>query len=96
MSPMPSPIPLAGFFVLSGFGVVPELLFRRMTGRRVHGWLGRAWGWAYLLVVGRLLAMAALDAGLGGAGVTPDFYWSPGRILTRFIARYVVESKRYL
>lgn len=67
MDPVPSAPKIGGFFVLSGLGCALERSFRALTGRRVHGVVGWAWTWAFMLGTGRMCADAWLDAGFATA-----------------------------
>lgn len=38
-----------GFFMLQSAGLIGEKAFTGMSGRRVGGWAGRVWGYAWVL-----------------------------------------------
>ncbi|KAG0149909.1 hypothetical protein CROQUDRAFT_88455 [Cronartium quercuum f. sp. fusiforme G11] len=49
------------FFTAQGLGVVLEAVFRRATGLRVDGWLGRVWMLGWLVCWGRLMIDAWME-----------------------------------
>lgn len=71
MSPVPAPVALWAFFLLSGVGCALEIAFKAATGRRVRGLAGRIWCWSYTFIIGRLAADAWLDAGIAGCTLLP-------------------------
>lgn len=71
MSPVPAPLAIGGFFLLSGLGCVLEVAFKAATGRRVRGASGRLWCWTFTFVIGRLAADAWLDAAIAGCTMLP-------------------------
>ncbi len=64
---------VARLFVLSGVGMLAELLFHRVTGRRVCGRWGAAWMWLFLMCTGAPLARTWLQYGLGGVQIIPEW-----------------------
>jgi hypothetical protein len=83
MHPAPAVGPLSGFFLLSGVGCGLEVTFKRLTGRKVAGWQGRIWTWAFLLTTGRWACSSWLDSGLAGSNLG---FPGPGRWLVPVIA----------
>ena len=70
--PVPSPFDLWAFFFLSGIGCGFELLFKKLTGRRVNGWAGRVWVWIYMMGTGQLATEAWVDAGVASCFLLPE------------------------
>lgn len=66
MDPVPSSRATMTFFLLSGAGCCAEVLFRRLTGRRVHGVLGHWWVWFATMALERPLLDAWTAAGFPG------------------------------
>ena len=62
---------LGGFFVLNGVGVVLELLWERLSGRKVGGWAGWAWAMVWMVSTGHLLIEGWLRRGLAGCMLLP-------------------------
>ena len=58
MTAMDRGVDLRGFlfFVIQGPILILERLWRQVTGRRVHGWLGRLWVYAVIFVLGQPLS----------------------------------------
>lgn len=83
MSPAPDILPLSGFFILSGVGCGLEVTFKKVTGRRVSGWPGRIWMYAFLLSSGRWACASWLDSGLAGSKLG---FPGPGRWMVPFLA----------
>ncbi|KAL7419604.1 hypothetical protein Q5752_005516 [Cryptotrichosporon argae] len=81
MSTPPSPPKIILFFLLSGVGAALEVAFKTFTGRRVAGWPGRVWAWAYMLAIGRLACAAWLDAGMAACKFLPEH--GPGERVAR-------------
>ncbi|WWC68810.1 uncharacterized protein I206_102745 [Kwoniella pini CBS 10737] len=73
MNPHPPLLPIFLMFPLSGIGCIMEVIFKRMTGRKVRGSWGRPWTWIVMLSIGRLGTVAWLDSGVGGSYLTPPF-----------------------
>jgi len=63
MNPAPDSWRTMAFFIASGLGCTAEVLFKKITGRRVGGWGGRVWAMTFMLATGRLVTDAWLDAG---------------------------------
>jgi hypothetical protein len=83
MSPVPAIGPLSGFFILSGVGCGLEVTFKRLTGRRVHGWAGRIWALIFLMTTARWACSSWLDSGLAGSWLG---FPGPGRIIAPIMA----------
>lgn len=81
---------VGGFFLLSGLGCALELAWKRVTGRRVGGWAGRVWLYAWVLWTGRGATRAWMEAGMGGSALTPLEGWSFGRMAVPWIEQWVV------
>ncbi|WWD08865.1 hypothetical protein V865_006979 [Kwoniella europaea PYCC6329] len=71
MNPHPPLLPIFLMFPLSGMGCSLEVVFKRMTGKKVGGIYGRIWVWIAMLAVGRLGTRAWLESGVGGSYLTP-------------------------
>jgi hypothetical protein len=70
-------------FLLFGLGMTAEITFKRLTGRRVHGWPGRIWFWTFVIVCARGLVDAWLGFGVGGARLLPvwmSFWQQVGKL----------------
>ncbi|KAI0031067.1 hypothetical protein K488DRAFT_79290 [Vararia minispora EC-137] len=59
------------FFVLQGFSVIGERVWRIVTGRRVDGWLGTLWVYIDIVVFGQPLVDSWHRRGLAGGMVIP-------------------------
>ncbi len=93
MSPVPAIIPLITFFLLSGVGTFLEIAFKRITGRKVGGWVGRIWTWSYMLYTASLSVNDWMDAGMGGSYLTPTS--GRGRLgvaIAGWISRWIVNE----
>ncbi|KAG9041490.1 hypothetical protein FS837_012196 [Tulasnella sp. UAMH 9824] len=51
------------FFLLQAVGLVVERLFRQITGRKVSGWLGNLWVFAFIVTTIQPMAKAWLERG---------------------------------
>lgn len=51
-------------FVLSGCAAATEVSYKRATGRKVGGWMGRLWMWSFLLSMGHLWSRPQYASGL--------------------------------
>jgi hypothetical protein len=89
MSPAPSPSDLFNFFLVQAVGCLAEILFRRVTGRRVCGWWGWMWKNAFLALTSGLPLRTELQSGIGGTVFFPDI--GVGRWLATLLIRYVVD-----
>ncbi|KAF5367025.1 hypothetical protein D9758_004039 [Tetrapyrgos nigripes] len=65
---------MVGFFVMMGFGILLEGLYKRITGKRVAGWLGRIWTLIWLEVWATFLVDAWARRGLISSQFFPDPY----------------------
>jgi hypothetical protein len=78
-----------GFFFMMGVGVVLEGLVKRVTGRKVGGWLGWIWTVVWIVGWGQLLADAWTRKGLVGSMFGPESY-RPGKyIITRLLNKSI-------
>jgi len=68
------------FFFWQAIGVVGERVWRKVTGHRVQGWLGLAWVYFSIMVVGQPCIDAWHLRGLGG-GLVISPSLSPTRVL---------------
>jgi len=91
MDPVGSPAGIMIFFLAAGAGCALEVMFKRATGRKVHGVWGQIWTWTYMGVWGTLVAHAWLEAGFGGNVFTSP--GGPGDYVAQFIAKYVVSTQ---
>ncbi|KAH9065491.1 hypothetical protein EDB87DRAFT_1077743 [Lactarius vividus] len=73
-----SRVPL--FFLMQGGSVIGERIWRKITGRRVGGLLGRLWVYFDIIILGQPLIDAWHRRGLGGGMVIPPKL-SPARII---------------
>ena len=83
-------------FLSFALGMTAEIAFKRLTGRRVHGWAGRIWFWTFVIVCARGLVDAWLGFGVGGARLLPEWMsiWQQiGKLkgFQRFVER-VIEA----
>jgi len=74
------------FFASQGFLLVFERLWRRFTGRRVGGWIGRLWVYFVLFAGGQPMMDAWHRRGLGGMMVIPPLL-SPMRLIVLPVAK---------
>jgi len=81
MTAMDRGVDLKGFlfFAIQGPILILERLWRQVTGRRVHGWLGRLWVYTVVFIMGQPLTDSWHRRGLGGGMVIPPFL-SPTRL----------------
>lgn len=57
----------SAMFLLTGLGLEAERQFHRWTGRRVSGWSGRIWTWAWFTFCGYFMMRGVAEIGwLGG------------------------------
>ncbi|KAI0269738.1 membrane bound O-acyl transferase family-domain-containing protein [Gloeopeniophorella convolvens] len=68
------------FFLVQGGSLIGERIWRKTTGRRVGGFLGRLWVYFDILILGQPLVDAWHKRGLGGGFVIPPEI-SPARQL---------------
>ncbi|KAN0123336.1 hypothetical protein V8E52_002668 [Russula decolorans] len=73
-----SRVPL--FFLLQGGSVIGERVWKKVTGRRVDGLLGRLWVYFDIMILGQPLVDAWHRRGLGGGMIIPPWI-SPARLL---------------
>jgi hypothetical protein len=83
---------VSGFFLLCSVGATLELLFRRVTGKRVRGPLGFVWCWTWVAVAGWGLVRTWLEWGLGGHRLIPDGLSVAHQVGDRFVAPWLVEN----
>ncbi|KAA1103246.1 hypothetical protein PGT21_010990 [Puccinia graminis f. sp. tritici] len=57
------------FFLLSGVGIALEMIFKKLTGRRVGGVLGWFWLWGWFAFWCQMFMDAWFDIGVGLAGM---------------------------
>lgn len=93
MDPVIEPIPLGSFFLVSGIGISLEVAFKRLTGRRVRGWMGRIWTWSFMLYVARLCVRPWIEAGMGGSALTPSSgRWKLGPTVAEWFTQWVIDK----
>lgn len=90
MDPVPALLPIFALFPLSGFGCALEVMFKRITGRKVKGFWGRAWTWAWMLITGRWAANAWFESGVGGSYLCPAYI---GDWLSPWVQEWVIDRK---
>ncbi|KAG8920432.1 hypothetical protein FRC00_010033, partial [Tulasnella sp. 408] len=62
------------FFLLQAVGLVVERLFRQITGRKVGGWFGNLWVFAFIITTIQPMAKAWLERGyLETSPIPADF-----------------------
>ncbi|WVR03941.1 hypothetical protein IAU60_000940 [Kwoniella sp. DSM 27419] len=89
MSPNPNLFPIFILFPLCGAGCAAEVIFKRITGRKVRGFWGRLWVWTAMLATGRLGTIAWLESGVGGSYLSPP--WA-GVYVTDWMKKWVVDK----
>ncbi|KAG9126539.1 hypothetical protein FRC07_003080 [Ceratobasidium sp. 392] len=67
------------FFSAQAVGLALERVWKATTGRRVDGWWGRIWAYAWVIIGGQWCLDAWHRRGLGGGMVIPPFL-SPTRL----------------
>ncbi|KAH9969520.1 membrane bound O-acyl transferase family-domain-containing protein [Russula dissimulans] len=82
-----SRVPL--FFLLQGGSVIGERIWKKVTGRRVDGVLGRVWVYFDIMILGQPLVDAWHRRGLGGGMVIPPLM-SPARLVLIPAARQLM------
>ncbi|KAI0004594.1 membrane bound O-acyl transferase family-domain-containing protein [Russula compacta] len=82
-----SRVPL--FFLLQGGSVIGERVWKKVTGRRVDGLLGRLWVYFDIIILGQPLVDAWHRRGLGGGMVIPPWI-SPTRLVLIPVARHLM------
>lgn len=90
MDPVPALLPVFALFLLSGFGCALEVMFKRITGRKVKGFWGRVWTWAWMLTTGRWAANAWFESGVGGSYLCPAYI---GEWLSPWVQEWIVDRK---
>ncbi|KAJ3800697.1 membrane bound O-acyl transferase family-domain-containing protein [Lentinula aff. detonsa] len=78
---------MIGFFMLMGVGVILEGFWRKLTGYRVGGWIGRIWTALWLLGWSNILVDAWARKGLIGSLFIPDPYRLPVQFFGAIPAR---------
>jgi len=70
---------IGGFFIMSGVGVLLELAWIRLTGRRVAGFAGWIWTWTWMILTANWLLDSWCQRGMVYMKATPDerrpAYW---------------------
>ncbi|WVQ94491.1 hypothetical protein IAU59_001570 [Kwoniella sp. CBS 9459] len=89
LDPSPPLFPIFILFPLSGLGCALEVQFKRITGRKVRGVLGRIWVWTFMLASGRLGAVAWLESGVGGSYLSPPF---AGEYVKDWLKEWVINK----
>ena len=67
-------LPVAGFFVMHGIGVIMEYAWKQTTGRRVGGVIGFLWVYFGFVLSGHLVADVWARRGLLGSEFYPEAY----------------------
>ncbi|THV02797.1 hypothetical protein K435DRAFT_652611, partial [Dendrothele bispora CBS 962.96] len=65
---------MIGFFLMMGVGVTLEGLFKKVTGMRTEGWLGRIWTFLWLIGWANFLVDAWAQKSLISSQFFPDSY----------------------
>jgi hypothetical protein len=77
-----------GFFFVMGVGLVVEGLYKKVTGRKVRGFIGFIWTMVWLLGWGHMVVDAWARKGVVGSMFMPDQY-RPGKyIITSLFSIY--------
>lgn len=71
---------ITGFFLMNGVGVLLEVLYKKMTGRMVGGFIGWLWTASWLLGWGVFLVDTWAQKGLIATQLFPDA-WRPSHLL---------------
>ncbi|KIY72002.1 hypothetical protein CYLTODRAFT_389499 [Cylindrobasidium torrendii FP15055 ss-10] len=74
------------FFMAQAPFMMLERVFKRVTGRRIHGWPGRLWVYLIMYVLAQPMIDSWHRRGLGGGMIIPP-PMSPARILIKFFSR---------
>lgn len=80
------------FFALQGPLLIFERLWRKITGRRISGWMGRLWVYFILFIAAQPLVNAWHRRGLGGGLVIPPFM-SPVRWILVPILQRILHQR---
>lgn len=91
MSPSPAPLQVFFFFLFQSVGCLAEIIFKRVTGKKVGGWIGWAWKIAFLAISAEIPLRTELESGLGGSVFLPDIRIGSG--IAKLIIRYLVDSQ---
>ncbi|KAI0070015.1 hypothetical protein K474DRAFT_1713707 [Panus rudis PR-1116 ss-1] len=75
------------FFVIQGVAVVLEWTFKKVTGKRVGGFLGRIWTYFFILGLGQMCIDAWFERGLAGALIVPPAISPSRRIIIPTLRR---------
>jgi hypothetical protein len=76
---------VTGFFMMMAIGILLEYSWKKLTGSRVDGFLGRVWTFIWLLGWGNILVDAWSTKGLIGSYFFPDGYRPSDFILSMWI-----------
>lgn len=74
------------FFIMMGVGVVLEGVWKKLTGHKVEGILGKVWATFWLVSWGQLLIDAYCRKGVIASVFFPEEY-RPSRLLLRLLRR---------
>jgi len=85
-----SRVPL--FFLVQGGSVIGERIWKKATGRRVDGLLGRLWVYFDIIIIGQPLVDAWHRRGLGGGMIIPPRL-SPARFVLIPAARKLMMTQ---
>ncbi|TFK40850.1 hypothetical protein BDQ12DRAFT_734035 [Crucibulum laeve] len=83
------------FFALQGPLLMMEVIWRRITGKRVGGWGGRLWVYFIMFVLGQPMVDSWHRRGLGGGMVIPPFF-SPVRLLVLPILQNILHRPGFI
>lgn len=67
---------ISGFFIMNAIGVIFEHLYKSITGKRVEGFTGWIWTFAWIVGWGSMLIDAWMSRGLAGSVFYPSS-WRP-------------------
>ncbi|KAF8150629.1 membrane bound O-acyl transferase family-domain-containing protein [Crassisporium funariophilum] len=65
---------VGGYFLLNGVGIILEHSWKKATGYRIDGFLGRVWTFVWVVGLGNMLVEAWSTRGLVGSAFFPDGY----------------------
>ncbi|KAH7099462.1 membrane bound O-acyl transferase family-domain-containing protein [Auriculariales sp. MPI-PUGE-AT-0066] len=78
-------------FIVQGFAVIGEGVFRKVTGKRVGGWSGRVWAYFMILVVGQPMIDSWHQRGILGGKIWPKEASFARSVLFPLIRKYLFK-----
>ncbi|KAF9013218.1 hypothetical protein BDQ17DRAFT_1296713 [Cyathus striatus] len=80
------------FFAIQGPLLIGEVLWKRVTNRKVEGRWGRVWVYFVMMVLGQPMVDSWHKRGLGGGMVIPPMFSPTRLLLVPVIQRYIIGS----